>query len=152
MNSVHLIGLVGCRPRAVGREGDQAFPLLTVADAPGQWVERHRVIVAADSSIDVRNFAAGESVYVEGRIARPGEGRPVAVIATQAWSILPAPAPPADSPGGDTHASPRKHPRRGHTRRIAIGTRRERLIWVRPATVAHGDLNRCPRFEESGTS
>ncbi|PZR78647.1 MAG: hypothetical protein DLM65_12360 [Candidatus Aeolococcus gillhamiae] len=134
MNTVHLIGLVGCRPRAVGSVGDKGFVLLTLADATARRVDRHRVIVAAHSSADIGNFTPGESVYVEGRLGRSGEGGRVAVIAAQAWSILPAPPPPADAAAAGSHASPREHLRRGHARRIAIGTPRERLIWVRPTT------------------
>ena len=79
--------------------------------------------------------------YVEGRLGRIDARRPVAVIATQAWPIQPTPPPPpAESPGAGSHASPREHLRRGHPRRIAIGTRRERLIWVRPTTVGTAAL------------
>jgi hypothetical protein len=57
------------------------------------------------------------------------------VIAERTFSTLPAPPPPEEGPVTGSHASPREHLRAGHGRRVAIGTARERLVWVRPATV-----------------
>jgi len=84
----------------------------------------------------VTTFAVGETVYVRGRLGRFDDTRRVAVIAAEAWSILPPPAiPDLDGPPARTHASPVEHQRRGHLRHVGIGTPRERLVWVRPATV-----------------
>ncbi|MBJ7596328.1 MAG: hypothetical protein JF886_15980 [Candidatus Dormibacteraeota bacterium] len=150
MNTVHLIGLVGCRPRAVGTAGDRGFLLLTIADATAQRVDRHRVVVAAHTPIAIEDFTPGETVYVEGRLGRPADGRRIAVIAAQAWSIEPPLPPPADSAAAASHASPREHLRRGHARRIAIGTPRERLIWIRPTTVGAADHRRAVLLESVG--
>jgi hypothetical protein len=135
VNSACLIGLVACLPRPVGGDGEVGFLLLTHRDPAGQRVDRHRVILAARHAPDLAEFLPGATVYVEGHLARHGERQRVSVIAHRAWSIAPAPpAPEEDRPRG-THASPREHPRAGHGRRVAIGTARERLIWVRPTSV-----------------
>ncbi len=135
MNRVCLIGLVGCWPRPVGPAGDLGFVLLTERDPLGQRVDRHRVILGGIHLPDISDFAPGATVYVEGHLAHQGESRRVSVIAGCAWSILPAPPPPVADEPSSSHASPREHQRAGHPRRVAIGTSRERLIWVRPTTV-----------------
>ena len=135
MNKACFIGLVACLPRPVGGDGEVGFLLLTQRDPAGERVDRHRVILPARHAPDIAEFSPGATVYVEGHLARHGERQRVSVIAHRAWSIAPAPpAPEEDRPSG-THASPREHQRTGHARRVAIGTARERLIWVRPTTV-----------------
>jgi len=138
VNSACLIGLVACLPRPVGDRGDVGFLLLTERDLSGQRVDRHRVILPARHAPDLAEFSPSATVYVEGHLARHGDRHRVSVIAHRAWSIAPAPpAPEEDRPMG-THASPREHQRAGHARRLAIGTARERLVWVRPTTVRPG--------------
>jgi hypothetical protein len=135
MNTACLIGLVACRPRPVGAEGEVGFLLLTQRDPAGERVDRHRVILSPLHTPDLAEFLPGATVYVEGHLARNGERRRVSVMAHRAWSIAPAPPPPDDASPVIAHASPREHQRAGHARRVAIGTAGERLIWVRPTTV-----------------
>ena len=135
MNSACLIGLVACLPRPVGAGGEVGFLLLTQRDASGERVDRHRVILSPLHTPDLAEFSPGATVYVEGHLARHGERRRVSIIARRAWSIEAAPPPSEEAPATGTHASPREHQRAGHARRVAIGTPRERLIWVRPTTV-----------------
>jgi hypothetical protein len=138
VNSACLIGLVACLPRPVGADGEVGFLLLTQRDASGERVDRHRVILSPLHTPDLAEFSPGATVYVEGHLARHGERRRVSVIARRAWSIAPASPPPEEAPPTGTHASPREHQRAGHARRVAIGTGRERLIWVRPTIVRPG--------------
>jgi hypothetical protein len=135
MNSVALIGLVACRPRPVGEDGEIGFLLLTHRDPAGARVDRHRVILPARRRPDLVEFLPGATVYVEGHLARHGARARVSVIAHRAWAIAPAPPPPAEAPATGTHASPREHLRAGYARRVGIGTENERLVWVRPTTV-----------------
>ncbi len=136
MNTACLIGLVACLPRPVGGDGEVGFLLLTPRDLGGQRVDRHRVILPTRHAPDISEFSPGATVYVEGHLARHGARGRVSVIAHRAWSIAPAPLPAEEAPPPTgTHASPREHWRAGHARRVAIGTARERLIWVRPTTV-----------------
>jgi len=135
VNQAHLIGFVATRPHSVGRSGAVGFLLVTERDHATR-IDRHRVVVEPNQRVDVTSFAVGESVYVRGRLGRFDDTRRVAVIAAEAWSIVPAPsAPDPDVPASRTHASPVEHQRRGHLRHVGIGTPRERLVWVRPATV-----------------
>lgn len=135
MNSACFIGLVACRPRPVGADGEVGFLLLTRRDPAGQRVDRHRVIVPPHNTSDLAEFCPGATVCVEGHLARHGERRRVSIIARRAFSIELAPPPPQEAPATGTHASPREHQRAGHARRVAIGMASERLIWVRPTTV-----------------
>ena len=135
MNQVYLIGVVATRSYSSGECGAVGFVLITER-ARGGGVDRHRIVVEPTSPVDVTTFAVGETVYVRGRLGRFDDTRRVAVIAAEAWSIVPAPsAPDPDVPASRTHASPVEHQRRGHLRHVGIGTPRERLVWVRPATV-----------------
>ena len=138
MNKACLIGLVACVPRPVGGDGEVGFLLLTQRDASGERVDRHRVILPARHAPDIAEFSPGATVYVEGHLARHGERQRVSVVAHRAWTIAPAPPPPEEERPSGTHASPREHERAGHARRVAIGTARERLVWVRPTTVRPG--------------
>ena len=135
MNEACFIGLVACVPRPVGGDGEVGFLLITQRDPAGDRIDRHRVILPARHAPDLAEFSPGATVYVEGHLARHGERRRVSVVAHRAWSILPAPPPPVADDPTSSHASPREHQRSGHPRRVAIGTPRERLIWVRPTTV-----------------
>jgi hypothetical protein len=135
VNVACLIGLVACLPRPVGADGEVGFLLLTQRDPTGERVDRHRVILPARHAPDISEFSPGATVYVEGHLARHGARGRVSVIARRAWSIAPAPPAAEEAPATGTHASPREHQRAGHARRVAIGTVRERLIWVRPTVV-----------------
>jgi hypothetical protein len=135
VNVACFIGLVACLPRPVGGDGEVGFLLLTQRDLSGQRADRHRVILSPLHTPDLAEFTPGATVYVEGHLARHGERRRVSVIARRAWSIAPAPPLPEEDRPTGTHASPREHQRAGHPRRVAIGTARERLTWVRPTTV-----------------
>ena len=135
MNRACLIGLVACVARPVGTDGDLGFLLLTRRDPAGERVDRHRVILTPLQVPDLAEFTPGATVYVEGHLARHGERGRVSVIAERAFATLPAPPPPEEAAVTRSHASPREHLRAGHARRVAIGTARERLIWVRPTTV-----------------
>ena len=135
MNRACLIGLVACLPRTVAQSGDLGFLLLTQRDPTGERVDRHRVILTPLQVPDLAEFTPGATVYVEGHLARHGERGRVSVIAERAFATLPAAPPPAEAAVTGSHASPREHLRAGHARRVAIGTARERLIWVRPTTV-----------------
>jgi len=135
VNRACLIGLVACVARPVGTDGDLGFLLLTRRDPAGERVDRHRVILTLLHVPDLAEFTPGATVYVEGHLARHGERGRVSVIAERAFAILPAPPPPEQAAVTGSHASPREHLRAGHARRVAIGTARERLIWVRPTTV-----------------
>jgi len=138
LNTACLIGLVACLPRPVGADGEVGLLLITQRDPAGDRIDRHRVILSPRHTPDLAEFSPGATVYVEGHLARHGERRRVSVIAHRAWSIAPAPPAPEETPATGTHASPREHRRAGHARRVAIGTARERLIWVRPTTVRPG--------------
>jgi len=135
LNTACLIGLVACLPRPVGGEGEVGLLLITQRDPAGDRIDRHRVILSPRHTPDLAEFSPGATVYVEGHLARHGERRRVSVIAHRAWSIAPAPPPPEEDRPSGTHASPREHQRAGHARRVAIGTARERLVWVHPTTV-----------------
>lgn len=136
MNQVHLIGLVATRSYSIGESGAVGFVLITER-ARGLGIDRHRVVTEPSSLLDMNAFAVGESVYVQGRLGRFDDTRRVAVIVAEAWSILsPLAAPVPGLSPSRTHASPVEHQRRGHLRRVGIGTLRERLVWVQPATVS----------------
>jgi hypothetical protein len=135
VNRACLIGLVACVARPVGTDGDLGFLLLTRRDPAGERVDRHRVILTPLQVPDLAEFTPGATVYVEGHLARHGERGRVSVIAERAFATLPAPPPPEEVAVTGSHASPREHLRAGHGRRVAIGTARERLTWVRPTTV-----------------
>jgi hypothetical protein len=135
VNRACLIGLVACLPRPVGEDGDLGFLLLTRRDPAGERVDRHRVILTPLQVPDLAEFTPGATVYVEGHLARHGKRGQVSVVAERAFATLPAPPPPEEVAVTGSHASPREHLRAGHARRVAIGTARERLIWVRPTTV-----------------
>jgi hypothetical protein len=150
VNRVCLIGLVACVARPVGRDGDVGFLLLTHRDSAGERVDRHRVILTPLHVPDLAEFTPGATVYVEGHLARHGERGRVSVIAERAFATLPATPPPEEAAVTGSHASPREHLRAGHGRRVAIGTARERLIWVRPTTVlphAPSVLDRHPQSQ-----
>ena len=135
MNQVHLIGLVATRSYSIGESGAVGFVLIT-EQTRGVGIDRHRVVAESDLPVDVTTFAVGETVYVRGRLARFDDTRRVAVIAAETWSILPPPTvPDPEEPLSRTHASPVEHQRRGHLRRVAIATPRERLVWIRQTTV-----------------
>jgi hypothetical protein len=135
VNKACFIGLVACVPRPVGGDGEVGFLLITQRDPAGDRIDRHRVILPARHAPDLAEFSPGATVYVEGHLARHGDRGRVSVIAHRAWSIALAPPAAEEAPASGTHASPREHPRAGHARRVAIGTPREHLIWVRPTTV-----------------
>jgi hypothetical protein len=136
MNQVHLIGLVASRAHSVGADGAVGLVVVTEEDRRSRPVERHRVVATAGLAATLDGFAVGEGVYVGGRLGRYDETRRVAVIAAEVWSVSPAPAAPEpEQEPSRSHASPAEHERRGHMRRVGVGTSRERLIWVRHTIV-----------------
>jgi hypothetical protein len=139
LNQVDLIGLVASRPQHI--DGAVGVIVLTPRGEGGMGVDRHRVIAACGSAVDISALAPGESVYVSGRLGRWGERRHrTAVIAAVAFSLLPPSLRPPcagehDEPTGRHHAPPVAHHRRGHGRILGRGTPFERLVWVRPTRV-----------------
>lgn len=134
LNRVHLIGLVATRLQRVGQGGASGLVLMTERPRSA-GVDRHRIVTGARASLD--DLRVGDSAYVRGHLERQ-RGRMV-VVASEAFVLSAAP-PTADdgSPAADaTHRSPVMHERRGHLRHVAVGTPRERLVWVR-ATTVHG--------------
>ncbi len=95
-------------------------------------------ILPARHAPDLAEFSPGATAYVEGHLARHGERQRTSIIAHRAWSIAPAQPAPEEERASGTHDSPGEHQRAGHARRVAIGTARERLIWVRPTVVRPG--------------
>jgi hypothetical protein len=135
VNQAHLIGLIATRSYSIGESGAVGFVLITER-THSLGFDRHRVVAEPDTPVDMTTFAVGETVYVRGRLGRFDGTRRVAVIAAEAWSILPPPAAPdPDGAPSRTHASPAEHQRRAHLRRVGIGTPRERLVQVRQAKV-----------------
>lgn len=135
LNRVDLIGLVASRAQRVGADG-AGLLLLTQRDDRGLGVDRHRVIAEPGSGADLSVFAPGETAYISGRLGRYDQTRRVAVIAREAWSLLPAPSLVSAAAAPErSHASPAPHLRRGHPRIVGRGTARERVVWVRPARV-----------------
>ena len=124
-----LIGLVACVPRPVGGDGDVRFLLLTQRDAGGGSVDRHRIILPARHAPDIAKFSPGAIGYVEGHLACTASANR---SPSSPRGPARAPAPPApeqERPTG-TYAYPREHQRTRHARRVAIGTARERVVWV----------------------
>jgi len=97
LNTACLIGLVACRPRPVGGDGEVGLLLITQRDPAGDRVDRHRVILSPRHTPDLAEFSPGATVYVEGHLARHGERRRVSVIAHRAWPIAPAPPAPEET-------------------------------------------------------
>jgi hypothetical protein len=142
VNAVYIMGMVAARPvRDVTHE--RCALLVVTAELQGDTRARHRVI-AEDGLVDVAaTLVVGQSVYVTGRLQRDDSHR-VIVVARDLWPLADAPEPPSDAAPTGTHASPREHQRTGHWRRVGIGTRRERLVWVRATTVSDGRGDRDP--------
>ena len=140
VNAVYIMGMVAARPlRDTTRE--RCALLVATAELQGDARARHRVI-AEDGLVDIAAaFVVGQSVYVAGRLQRD-ESQRVIVVARDLWPLANPPKPPADAAPTGTHASPREHLRTGHWRRVGIGTRRERLVWVRATTVSDGQRDR----------
>ena len=133
MNQVHLIGVVGYTERELATPAESAFLLLTER-ADGAGVDRHRVVVGQRRR-PLEAFAVGDSVYVRGHLERRRQ-RAVIVLA-DSFLLQAGVVPPsaAEASRGGTHRSPVSHERRGHFRRLGAGTPRERLVWVRAASV-----------------
>ena len=133
MNQVHLIGVVASTQRA--RDGAQSvgFQLLITERVDGAGVDRHRLLV--DRRSDAQEWELGDTVYVHGEVRRR-TGRCVVVV-VGGFRVASAMPPPrrALADRGGTHRPPVGHQRRGYLRRVASGTDRERLVWVRPTTV-----------------
>lgn len=140
INAVYIMGMVAARPlRDTTR--DRCALLVVTAELQGDARARHRVI-AEDGLVDAAaTLVVGQLVYVTGRLQRD-ESQRVIVVARDLWPLEDAPEPPADAAPTGTHASPREHLRTGHWRRVGIGTRRERLVWVRATTVSDDQRDR----------
>jgi hypothetical protein len=139
VNVVYIMGMVAARPLRDATQ--ERCALLVVTAELGHARARHRVI-AEDGLVDVAaTLIVGQAVYVTGRLQRDDSHR-VTVVARDLWPLADAPEPPSDAAPTGTHASPREHQRTGHWRRVGIGTRRERLVWVRAATVSDGQRDR----------
>lgn|ERR1700686_1687565 len=134
VNAVYIMGMVAARPfRDTTRE--RCALLVVTTELQGDARARHRVI-AEDGLVDIAAaFVVGQSVYVAGSLQRDDSER-VVVVARDLWPLADAPERPADGVPTGTHASPREHQRTGHWRRVGIGTRRERVVWVRATTVS----------------
>ena len=131
LNRVWLLGHVSARPRLTP---DGALLLVATlrAGRAGTRVERHLVLARPE---DANVLETGTLVLVEGMLTREENRRRHLVVA---WRITPLAAPePIEraQPSKGTHASPAPHERVGHFRRVAVGTTRERLVWVRPSAV-----------------
>jgi hypothetical protein len=136
VNAVYMMGVVAARPLRDATQ-QRCAVLVVTAELQGDARARHRVI-AEDGLVDVAAaLVVGQSVYVTGRLQRD-ESQRVIVVARDLWPLEDAPEPPAGTAPTGTHASPREHRRTGHWRRVSIGTRRERLVWVRATTVSDG--------------
>ena len=127
MGSVNRVWLMGwvARPPLV----EDGRCRLVVTTREGEHIERH-VIAIPEGLVDrAATFNTGDVAYVEGRLG-------TRVIAEDLWRLDEAPpVAPLASPPVATHASPRPHERRGHWRRVALGTSAERLVWVRACAV-----------------
>ncbi len=140
VNAVYLMGMVAARPFR-DPEREQCALLVVTAESHGDVRARHRVLAMGELVNAAATLVVGQSVYVTGRLQRDGSQR-VIVVARDLWPLTDAPEPPSDAAPTSTHASPREHQRTGHWRRIGIGTRRERLVWVRATTVSDGHRDR----------
>ena len=143
VNAVYIMGMVAARPFR-DAEQEQCALLVVTAELHGDVRARHRVIAVGGLANVAATLVVGQSVYVTGRLQRDDSQR-VIVVARDLWPLADAPEPPSDAAPTSTHASPREHQRTGHWRRISIGSKRERLVWVRPTTVSDGqrDRGRC---------
>ena len=141
MNQVHLIGVLASMPRARADADSVGFRLLITERVDGAGVDRHRLLV--DRRSDSEEWELGDTVYVHGEV-RCRAGRCVVVV-VGGFRIAPSMPPPRRTLAelGGTHRTPVGHERRGHLRRVAAGSDRERLVWVRPTTV-HGRSEEGP--------
>jgi hypothetical protein len=140
VNAVYIMGMVAARPLRHATQQRCAL-LVVTAELRGDARARHRVI-AEDGLVDVAaTLVVGQSVYVTGRLQRDDSHR-VIVVARDLWPLADAPEPPTNAAPTGAHASPREHQRTAHWRRVGIGTRRERLVWVRATTVSDGQRDR----------
>jgi hypothetical protein len=100
-------------------------------------MDRHRVRYPA-GPLDA-GITTGATVLVEGALVRDPDRRRQFVLARRVSLLSPAPEERPRGEGERTHRSPTAHDRAGHYRCVAIGTPRERLVWVREARVGEPD-------------
>lgn len=130
LNRVDLIGVVASRVHRVSARETAGFVLVTERTG-GDGVERHRVLLGARARSEA--FQIGDRAYLRGHLECV-RGRTV-VVAHDAFCVEVAAPPEAAPPPAGTHRSPVAHERRGHLRHVALGTPRERLVWVRASSV-----------------
>jgi hypothetical protein len=147
LNLVCLLGWVAEPPHATPAtapaDATYRFRVATREAPPRERVDRHVIVVPAHLAESVAALRTGQPLYLEGRLVGTTDTdvdgrrhRRVEVIAHTLWPVEGPPEPlvtTADHLG--THASPRAHERQGHWRRVALGRREERLVWVRATTV-----------------
>jgi hypothetical protein len=131
LNRVWLLGHVGAAPRTTP---DGALILLATlrSGRSGTVVERH--LVRADEA-DASDLQTAALVLVEGLLTRDDARRRHVVRAMRMTRLIDPDPIEGSEPSRGTHASPAPHERVGHFRRVAVGTSRERLVWVRPSAV-----------------
>lgn len=122
--------LVGWVAQAPGVDAEAGRLVVATRDAEDH-VERHVVLAGPRLRADLDGVHTADLVCVEGRLERDH------VAARSLWVVTEGPrGHPAAASAVGTHASPRPHDRRGHWRRVALGTVAERLVWVRATRVA----------------
>jgi hypothetical protein len=136
VNRVWLMGVIALVPRPASDElgGGEVSLVGVLRRGNAEAVDRFRV-----RSLDASLPPVGTEVLVEGSVVTQGWRR--VVLATRVTVLLePDERSAPGAPAGGTHASPAQHERRGHWRTLGRGTARERIVWVRSATVgALGD-------------
>ena len=131
VNRVWLMGWVA-RPPVI----DGGRCTFVVATRDGEHIERHTVTVSGGLLRRAAELATADVVYVEGCLEHAAGAAVVA--AGDLWRIAESePVEPPPSVPVGAHASPRPHERRGHWRRVARGSRAERLVWVRATAVGN---------------
>lgn len=132
MASLNRVDLIGVVATAIQRAGDSVGFVLLTERSNGRGVERHRAVVGPRATIEPLHV--GDAAYLEGHLERQ-RGRTVVVV-RHGFRLEPGPPIVTTQPAAQgTHRSPAAHERRGHLRHVAAGTPRERLIWVRAASV-----------------
>lgn len=128
---MHLIGLVAATP-LTGRPTATVTVLVVTGDDTRR--DRHRVVAEGHRAASLQSLRVGQPIVVIGTLRRDERGR-VVVLARDLWPTDDARPAPGEVTATGGHASPREHDRSGHWRRIAIGSPREHLVWVRGTRV-----------------
>lgn len=132
MNRIFVIGVV-TRPPA--GNGDAITFEVGVPQRHGEqeWLQRIGVVARGRLAERSRDLVTAQEVFADGRLTVV-VGLPV-VEAITIFPLDDAPPGTANKPGAGTHASPAPHERRGHVRRLHVGTPAERVTWVRSTLV-----------------